>query len=146
MTSVLGAPGSGKSTAVALLGTLLPGHVVLDWDALIRPASDLAGRDVARSPSTWAAYRRLVRAVVDAVMPAPLVLLGVSTPDELDGWPVDEWILLDCSETERRRRLGPRLDPARWKKRSQTLGAIGLWVSTPSTRPVAGPTTSLVFW
>jgi hypothetical protein len=111
MTTVLGAPGSGKSAIVARLGTLLPAHVVLDWDALMEPASELAGCDVARSPATWPAYRRLVRAVVDAVTPAPLVLLGVSTPDELEGWPVDAWILLDCSETERRRRLGPRLEP-----------------------------------
>jgi hypothetical protein len=111
MTSVLGAPGSGKSTAVARLETLLTAHVVLDWDALMGPASELAGCDVARSPSTWPTYRRLVRAVVEAVTPAPLVLLGVSTPDELEGWPVDEWILLDCNDTERRRRLGPRMDP-----------------------------------
>ena len=112
---------------------------MLDWDVLMGPASDLAGRDVARSPSTWAVYRRLVRAVVDAVTPAPLVLLGVSTPDELDGWPVDEWILLDCSETERRRRLGPRLDPGEMEEAladARHYRALGLHtIDTIGRRP-----------
>jgi len=36
-----------------------------------------------------------------------MVLLGVCTPAELDGWPIDAWVLLDCAADERRRRLTP---------------------------------------
>ncbi len=34
-----------------------------------------------------------------------MVVLGVCTPDQLEGWPIEQWILLDCSDDERRRRL-----------------------------------------
>jgi broad-specificity NMP kinase len=105
MTYVLGAPGSGKSTIALLLRSALATHIVIDWDAYIPAASELAERDVRRSPSTWPSYRRLVRALVDTIHPAPLVLLGVCTPDEVEGWPIDETILLDCADEELRRRL-----------------------------------------
>ena len=39
-------------------------------------------------------------------------MLGVCTPDELDGWPIDAWILLDCSDEERQRRFGTNVDAA----------------------------------
>ena len=105
MTYVLGAPGSGKSTIASLLPGILRSHVILDWDAFIPAASELAKRDVRRSPSTWPSYRRLVRAIVDTIQPTPLVVFGVGTPDELEGWPIDAWILLDCSNDERQKRL-----------------------------------------
>jgi hypothetical protein len=41
------------------------------------------------------------------------VLLGVGTPDELQGWPIDAWVLLDCTDQERRRRLGQQPAPGR---------------------------------
>jgi broad-specificity NMP kinase len=112
LTHVLGAPGSGKSAIAELLAHRLPDHVILDWDAFMGPASELARRDVTRSPTTWPAYRRLIRLVVESVPPAPCVLLGVCTPDELDGWPIDAWVLLDCSDEERRDRLAGRLESA----------------------------------
>jgi hypothetical protein len=112
LIAVLGASGSGKSAVAAPLANLLPGYVVLDWDAFMSPASELAGRDVPRSPTTWPAYGRLVRTVVDAVGSASVVLLGVCTPDELIDWPIDRWLLLDCSDDERRIRLANRLDEA----------------------------------
>ncbi len=105
MTYVLGAPGSGKTTIAPLLRSVLASHVVIDWDTYMSAAGELAGRDVRRSPSTWPSYRRLVRAVVDTIHPAPLVLLGVCTPDELEGWPIGETIVLDCADEERQRRL-----------------------------------------
>jgi hypothetical protein len=108
ITAVLGAPGSGKTTAARLLPGLLPGHVVLDWDAFMEPASALAGQDIRQYPRAWSAYRALVRAVADAIAPVPAVLLGVCTPVELAGWPIGAWLLLDCADPERRRRLrGP---------------------------------------
>jgi hypothetical protein len=97
LTYVLG--GSGKSAVASLLRESLRTEVVVDWEALMAAASELAGRDVRRSPTTWPGYDRLVRAVVEAVMPSPLVVLGVRTPDELEDWPIDAWVLLDCSDT-----------------------------------------------
>ncbi len=110
VTSVLGAPGSGKTAVATVLRGLLPTHVILDWDAFISAAAALAGRAISASPSTWPAYRNLIRAVVDVVVPMPLVLLGVSTPEELHGWPIDTWVLLDCSDGERRKRLRGRIE------------------------------------
>jgi hypothetical protein len=95
------------------VGGLLPGHVVLDWDAFMDPAAALAGRAIREDPGTWPAYRDLVRAVIASVAHLPVVLLGVCTPDELRGWPIDAWVLLDCAEQERRRRLGRDADPRR---------------------------------
>ncbi len=105
---VLGAPGSGKTTLTPLLQRRLPRHTVLDWDAFVDAASALAGRDVRSAPETWPSYRQLVRAVVAAVQPHPIVLLGVCTPAELDGWPIGNAVLLDCADGERRQRLCDR--------------------------------------
>ena len=49
---VLGAPGSGKSLIVPRLRTLLPDRVVLDWDAFMGPAGDLAGAPIPQTPQT----------------------------------------------------------------------------------------------
>jgi shikimate kinase len=76
ITSVLGAPGAGKSTVAPVLAGLLPGHTVLDWDAFMGPAAALAGREIPQHPETWSAYRELVRAVINAVAHRPVVLLG----------------------------------------------------------------------
>ena len=105
ITAVLGAPGSGKSTLALLLVPLLPAHVVLDWDFLMSPAAMLAGQDIRQHPAIWPAYRQLVHSVIDAVEHLPVVLFTVCTPGELTGWPIDAWLLLDCSDDERRRRL-----------------------------------------
>ncbi|HSZ99087.1 MAG TPA: hypothetical protein VK802_01825 [Streptosporangiaceae bacterium] len=51
ITGVLGAPGSGKSGAVRPLTALLPGHAILDWDALMVPAAALAGRPIRQNPT-----------------------------------------------------------------------------------------------
>lgn len=105
ITAVLGAPGSGKSAAAEPLAELLPAYIVLDWDAFMAPAGALTGREIRQSPSTWPAYRQLVRAVLEPVRHLPVVLLGVCTPAELSGWPIDAWAVLDCTDQERQRRL-----------------------------------------
>jgi hypothetical protein len=103
---VLGAPGSGKTTLAPVLRRLLPECAVVDWDSFMDPASELAGRDIRTSPEIWPGYRNLVHTIVDSIRPHPTVLLGVCTPDELRGWPVDAWVLLDCSDEDRTHRLG----------------------------------------
>src|SRR5262249_11027021 len=50
ITAILGAPGSGKTTIATALARLLPGHVVLDWDAFMEPAAALAGREIPENP------------------------------------------------------------------------------------------------
>jgi hypothetical protein len=89
ITAVLGTPGSGKSAVVQPLRACLREHVILDWDALMDPASALAGRGIRPNPDTWPAYTELIRAVIRTVVPVPVVLLGVCTPAELQGWPID---------------------------------------------------------
>jgi hypothetical protein len=96
--------GHGERAAAARL----PGFAVLDWDAFMDPASALAGSGIKENPQTWPAYRQLIRAVLDVLAPRPVVLLGVCTPADLRDWPIDAWVVLDCSDEERTRRLGRR--------------------------------------
>ena len=105
IAAVLGAPGSGKSAVTLPLRSLLPTYAIVDWDDFMAPATALARRDIRQHPDTWPAYRQLVRALLGAVAHFPVVLLGVSTPDELRDWPIVSWILLDCTDEERGRRL-----------------------------------------
>jgi aminoglycoside 6'-N-acetyltransferase len=113
ITYVLGAPGSGKSAVAGPLASLMPDHVVLDWDAFMTPAAALAGGDVTQDPDAWPAYRQLIRAALETMAHLPVVVLGVCTPDELEGWPIDKWLLLDCTDEERRRRLHRQARPDR---------------------------------
>ncbi len=69
------------------------------------PAAALAGRDIRPNPATWTAYRELIHAVVNAVAHLPVVMLGPCTPGELANWPIDVWVLLDCTDHERLRRF-----------------------------------------
>jgi hypothetical protein len=115
---VLAAPGSGKTTVAPHLRALLPGRVVLDWDAFMEPAGALAGVAIPQAPHTWASYGRLVRIIVEHIGPVDVVLLGVCTPHQLRGWPEGGWLLLDCSDVERRTRLARRGHP------SATTGAV----------------------
>ncbi|SDS78483.1 (d)CMP kinase [Microlunatus soli] len=108
---VLGAPGSGKSRIIPRLRALLPDRVVLDWDAFMGPAGELAGAPISQTPQTWEPYGRLVRAIADVVLPVDVVLLGVCTPAELADWPAGPWLLLDCSDEVRRQRLTARDEP-----------------------------------
>ena len=76
------------------------------------PVQALTGVAVRQAPQAWAGYERLVRTIVDQVLPVNIVLLGVCTPQQLRDWPKGEWLLLDCADDERRTRLAPRGNPA----------------------------------
>lgn len=108
LTIVLGAPGSGKTSVVGPVRSLLPDHSVLDWDDHFAAVASLVGRDVRRSPDLWAPYAELIRSIVTGLGELPIVLFTVCTPDELSGWPQGRWLLLDCDDAERRRRLAAR--------------------------------------
>jgi chloramphenicol 3-O-phosphotransferase len=105
ITVVLGAPGSGKSTVTPLLRALMPGCIVMDWDVFMEPAALLAGRDIRSHPETWPGYRELVRTALETMAGQRVVLLGVAAPDDLEGWPISSWLVLDCTDQEQRRRL-----------------------------------------
>ena len=141
ITNVLGAPGSGKSTIIPALAKLLPGHAVLDWDAFMVPAAALAARDIRQNPETWPAYQDLVRAAITPIAHLPVVLLGVCAPPELSGWPIAAWVLLDCADQERRRRLERHADPERVAdaiRDGQEYRLLGLPViDTTGRRPAA---------
>jgi hypothetical protein len=92
---------------------LLRGYAVLDWDAFMVPAAALAGREIRENLETWPAYRELVHVVIGSMAHLPVVLFGVCTPAELKDWPIDAWVLLDCTDRERWRRLGQYANPER---------------------------------
>jgi len=55
---------------------------------------------------------------------SPIVLLGVCTPAELADWPIDAWVLLDCTGAERRRRLAKLASTGRLRDVIHDAGAI----------------------
>ena len=138
--AVLGAPGSGKTTVIEPLAALLPRHVLLDWDAFMEPAAALAGQDIRANRETWPAYRQLVQRVAASVASMPVVLFGVATPDELDSLHIRTWVLLDCSDEERRRRLQA---DGRGREAKAAIGdaehdrSLGLPVIDTTARPPA---------
>jgi thymidylate kinase len=104
---LVGAPGSGKSTLVSHLRRRLADWVVLDWDFLLERSSTLAGSDIRDTPSLWATYDELVLAAVTEISDSGVncTVAGVRTPSELPRWPINVWILLDCSDSIRSARL-----------------------------------------
>lgn len=105
---ILGAPGSGKTTIVSHLRRLLPGWIVVDWDELMVPAEELAGRSIRDNESLWKPYEDLMKSVSDMLAPSPVLLLGVCTPAQLATWHIREWVILDCDDRERAARLQRR--------------------------------------
>lgn len=113
---VTGAPGAGKSTtAEALLG--LEGDcAAFDIDWLIEPVAALAGRDIHTDPTTWPPYNRLWFEVLHTAYKngQTPVWFAPLDPGDVDkaGLPAwcdrTEWLLLDCDDAVRRRRLQQR--------------------------------------
>jgi hypothetical protein len=128
----------------------LPGRLVVDWDFLMEPAGQLVGKSIKANRTAWPLYDALVRVVLEQLADVPVVLLGVRTPDELHGWPIGAWILLDCADEVRITRLGERLcgsDLAEAIEDGKSYRKLGLPVVDSTSRTideVAEDLTSLI--
>lgn len=113
---VTGAPGAGKSTAVAAFLRLTTDYIAFDIDWLAAPASALAGKSIYTDPTTWTPYNTLWFDVLHTIYrngKTP-VLFAPLTPDDIltTGQPAwcqsITWLLLDCDDQTRRTRLAHR--------------------------------------
>ncbi|MEZ4866742.1 MAG: hypothetical protein R3C14_35810 [Caldilineaceae bacterium] len=113
---ITGAPGAGKSTAVAALLQLGVDYLVFDMDWLAAPASALAAKDIYTDPTTWPAYNALWLALLQRVCQngkTPLLFAPLAPSDLAPSDPSLTclelaWLLLDCDDATRRRRLATR--------------------------------------
>ena len=104
---VAGAPGSGKSTAVAACLAMQAPLIFLDMDWLLDASGALAGTDIRFASKTWPAYNRLWSEVLAALARnhnTPVLF----APGMLDGVPAENHVHLDCAAPVRRERLAAR--------------------------------------
>ena len=113
---VTGAPGSGKTTALAALLQRPNPYLAFDIDWLTITASHLARTDIIFDRTTWPAYNALWLEILHAVYRNGKVAIFFSPFDTND---VDqtgqaiwyqhiEWLLLDCDDVTRQTRLSAR--------------------------------------
>lgn len=95
------------------LASLLPDHVVLDWDLIIPGISAAAGKDVHSDPSTWAGLQETWAAVIEVLLRSQhdVVLCGPATPEQfvsrLGAFSI-RCAYLDCPDDLLSRRLHDR--------------------------------------
>jgi hypothetical protein len=148
-----GAPGSGKTTALAAIRRRLHGVVALDMDAFLDAASALAGADLRYAADRWPAYNLLCRALVASVVDsgADCLLLTPLEPHEVPDWRPGEvaWAVLDCPDPVRRERLVRRGMPAGEiadaVRDAGQLRRLGLPI-VPSTGTVADTAARVAAW
>jgi hypothetical protein len=102
-------------------------------------AGQLAGKSIRADRAAWPLYDALVREALEQLGDRSVVLLGVRTPDELRGWPIGRWILLDCADDVRLTRLGERLggsNLAEAVEDSQNYRKLGLPVVDSTSRTI----------
>jgi hypothetical protein len=115
---VAGAPGAGKSTVVEAWLAAESAYMIFDIDWLASPVSALIGSDLRQLPQAWPAYAQLWFEVIHAALRNgqrivfftpndPADFLAFAVPDWCD--PL-HWLLLDCSDDIRRKRLSARQD------------------------------------
>jgi chloramphenicol 3-O-phosphotransferase len=117
---VTGAPGAGKSSALEAFLALRAPFVAWDIDWLLPAASALARTDIRTTSRAWPPYNRLwldvLRGVVrnggTPVLFSPLDPRDLA-PDDMPSWCGGvRWLLLDCSDEVRIRRLNARGETA----------------------------------
>lgn len=103
--------GSGKTALLPHLVDALPGVVVAETDELLEDGH-LIGVLIAddSAAAIWPAYRRMWMRVLDLPLRAgvPVLFLTSALPDEVGAPRPDRWLLLDCADEERVRRLRRR--------------------------------------
>ncbi len=113
---ITGAPGSGKSTALAAFLDLKSAYIAFDSDWLVEPASRLAGKDIRVEQATWQPYNVVWFEIVRAIYAnhrVPVLFVPLDQRDiERQGQPAwcsgINWLLLDCADDLRRQRLTRR--------------------------------------
>jgi broad-specificity NMP kinase len=119
LSIITGAPGSGKTSALAAFLDLQASFIAVDMDWLIDSASALVGRDIHFEASAWPAYNALWFEVLHCIARnghTP-VLFGPIAPADLPAamppWcDAVSWLLLDCTDEIRISRLRARGWPA----------------------------------
>jgi hypothetical protein len=100
LSVLTGAPGSGKTAALAAVRARLDGVVVVEQDAFLAAGSALAGADLRYAPGHWPAYTELCRQLVATVLDSGVdcLVLTPLEPREIPAWPPGEvaWAVLDC--------------------------------------------------
>lgn len=116
LSIVTGAPGSGKTTALAALLRRPNPYLAFDIDWLTLTASDLAQSDIIFDRTTWPAYNALWLEVLEAVHRngkvviffSPFDITDVAQAGQAPWYQRIEWLLLDCDDATRQRRLSAR--------------------------------------
>ena len=109
LLALTGAPGAGKTTLLPALVRLGNGLVVMDIDELLEDGN-LLGVPIARPAAepNWPGYDRLWRRITAMTRRSghPVLFLCPNTPDEVPE--ASAWLLLDCPDDVRVRRLRAR--------------------------------------
>ncbi len=115
---VSGAPGAGKSTAVASFIALKSAYLALDIDSLADSAGMLADKHIYSDPDAWKPYSDLWFDILYAICRNGVqpIFFCPNTPSDIDrfGKPAwcrkIHWLLLDCDDSVRLERLSERKD------------------------------------
>ena len=75
------------------------------------PAQALAGVAIRQAPQTWLARSSWYGPLLTRSGRSAPSCSSVCAPQQLSDWPNGEWLLLDCTDEERRTRLAPRRNP-----------------------------------
>lgn len=112
---VVGAPGSGKTSALNELLNEKNEFVALDIDWIMESASTLAGKDVVFAEDTWKPFRHIWGNIINGLYRNNRTVLLFANMDkddlsqlELDSSIKITWLLLDCSDKVRTERQESR--------------------------------------
>ncbi|MBO6564390.1 MAG: hypothetical protein JJ956_06585 [Pseudomonadales bacterium] len=131
---VTGAPGSGKSTTLAAMLKLNSEYLVLDIDWLIDSSSELSEKNLYTDSSAWPAYGRMWFDVLRSICRNSIqpLFFCPNSPSDIEEfgkptWCTEiHWLLLDCSDAVRSKRLSERQDWGAERRREALADAAEL--------------------